>query len=64
MSDMRFIEQGVGALRAPGARLTATLTELVQLAVNAAKSEAGSLFLMDEQRRVLKAAVTVGLPAD
>jgi GAF domain-containing protein len=60
---MRFIEQGIEALGAHGS-MTATLTELVQLAVNAARSQAGCLSLLDETRQVLKITITVGLPED
>ena len=63
MSDIGFLQRGLSVI--PSETLVqATLNELVQLAVNAAKSEAGSLFLLDEERQVLKMAVTIGLPDD
>ena len=61
MSDIGFIQQGLRAIQSE-ALVHSTLHELVQLAVNAARSEAGSLFLVDEERQVLKMAVTIGLP--
>lgn len=63
MSDTPFIKQGLELLGYPET-MASTLTNLVQLAVKAARSEAGSLFLLDEQRQVLKRAVTIGLPND
>ena len=63
MSDIGFIQQGLQLFQSNTA-LHSTLNELVQLAVNAAKSEAGSLYLMDEERPVLKKSVTIGLPED
>lgn len=63
MSDMRFIEQGIEALGAQGP-MTSTLTELVQLAVNAARSQAGCLSLLDKDSQKLKITITVGLPDD
>lgn len=63
MSDMAFIQQGLQQIQA-GTGVESTLNELVQLAVSAARSEAGSLALMDEERQVLKIAITVGLPED
>ena len=60
MSDTPFIKQGLELLGYP-ATMTSTLTNLVQLAVKAARSEAGSLFLLDEQRQVLKRAVTIAV---
>lgn len=63
MSDIGFLQQGLQLFQSESA-VHSTLTELVQLAVNAAKSEAGSLFLLDEERQVLKMAVTIGLPDD
>jgi len=63
MSDFGFLQQGLRVIQSE-TLVHATLTELVQLAVNAAKSEAGSLFLLDEERQVLKMAVTIGLPDD
>lgn len=60
---MALIQQGLQQIQA-GTAVESTLNELVQLAVSAAKSEAGSLALMDEERQVLKIAVTVGLPED
>lgn len=61
MSDIGFLQQGLRQIQAD-TPVNSTLKELVQLAVNAAKSEAGSLFLMDEARQVLTKAVTIGLP--
>jgi GAF domain-containing protein len=63
MSDIAFIQQGLQLFQS-NAALQSTLTELVQLAVNAARSEAGSLYLMDEERQVLKMSVVIGLPDD
>jgi GAF domain-containing protein len=63
MSDMALIQQGLQHMQA-GAGVNSTLNELVRLAVSAAKSEAGSLCLMDDERQVLKFAVTVGLPEE
>lgn len=61
MSDIGFMQQGLQHIQA-GTAVNSTLTELVQLAVNAAKSQAGTLFLVDEERQVLKMAVNIGLP--
>lgn len=63
MSDMALIQQGLQHIQA-GTAMSSTLHELVRLAVSAAKSEAGSLALMDEERQVLKITVTVGLPEE
>lgn len=63
MSDMALLQQGLQQIQA-GTTVSSTLHELVHLAVSAAKSEAGSLALMDEERQVLKIAITVGLPED
>ena len=63
MSDMAFIQQGLQQIQS-GTAVESTLNELVQLAVSAAKSEAGSLALMDEERQILKIAIAVGLPED
>ena len=63
MSDIGFLQRGLSVIQSE-TLVQATLNELVQLAVNAAKSEAGSLFLLDEERQVLKMAVTIGLPDD
>ncbi|HVG89847.1 MAG TPA: GAF domain-containing protein [Alphaproteobacteria bacterium] len=63
MSDMALIQQGLQQIQS-GTTVNSTLNELVQLAVSAARSEAGSLALLDEERQVLKIAVTVGLPEE
>ena len=63
MSDMAFIQKGLDQIQS-GIAADSTLNELVQLAVSAAKAEAGSLSLMDEERQVLKITVTVGLPEE
>lgn len=61
MSDIGFLQQGLQFIQTE-ADTHATLTELVQLAVNAARSDAGSLFLLDQKQQVLKRTVTIGLP--
>ena len=61
MSDIGFLQQGLQVIQSE-TLVHSTLNELVQLAVNAARSEAGSLFLLDEERQVLKIAVAIGLP--
>lgn len=63
MSDMALLQKGLQQIQS-GTAVNSTLNELVQLAVSAAKSEAGSLALMDEERQVLKIAIAVGLPED
>jgi GAF domain-containing protein len=63
MSDIGFIQQGLQHMQLETG-IESTLNELVQLAVSAARSEAGSLFLLDEEQQVLKHAVSVGLPDD
>ena len=60
MPDIRFLQQGLQVIQSE-TLVHSTLNELVQLAVNAAKAEAGSLFLLDEERQVLKMAVAIGL---
>ena len=63
MSYLPFIEQGLETLRFTASTVT-TLENLVQLAVKAARSDAGSLYLGDEQRGVLKKSVVIGLSED
>jgi hypothetical protein len=61
MSDLTLIQQGLQHIQY-GSEVNSTLNELVQLAVSAAKSEAGSLALMDQERKTLRITVAVGLP--
>lgn len=63
MSDIGFIRQGLQYFQMESS-LSSILSQLVELAVESAKSRAGSLFLLDEKRQVLKKAVTIGLPEE
>ena len=61
--DLSFLAESLNSIR-EGTDLNSKLAELVRLAAEAAKSDAASLYLVDEDEGVLKPAVVLGLPED
>lgn len=61
--DWRLLQDGLDQMQ-EGAGRSATLLNLVRLAVEAGNSSSGSLYLLDPRRKVLKPAVLIGLPED
>lgn len=61
--DLFFLAESLNSIR-EGPDLNSKLAELVRLAAQAAKADAASLYLVNEDEGVLQPAVVLGLPDD
>ena len=62
LKEIRFFEQEFQRISGTG-DLKSALANLVQLAMEGAKSNSGSFYIADSDQRVLRPLITCGLPA-